>query len=279
MQIHEAIATFGLSLASVVATWFFARHYAFRRRIDIILFSAINIVNLAKVSKEKIDIRYKGQHLENLWILKFVLGNAGNIDITEAMIRREISLCLVEGIQVLDVEIVSQSAEMDVRLVFDDEKISLQPTYLPRRSTAAFQAIVHATAGRRLALGIIAMTRGVIENTGIRFEDLRAGVVTGAIGSFRHFVVRHRKLVKNVYWVLTSLVIAGGLGTMLLPYLPDLLRLDSSKVETLPPSVGLTLGVVFLVFGLFLLSLTLTLHRLMRFQDLFGYENEDEHGR
>jgi hypothetical protein len=166
MTAKEILITIILSLFSIVITIIITRHYSYRSCIAIIIASVFDIIDLSKVAKDKIEIFYNKIPIEQLWIIRAILNNQGNIDINSDMVHNPPSLRLIEDARIIDAENISNDNINKVdSFIMNEKSVVFNINYFQRRNLLAFQILVHTNKGISLKPDDIILSKGIIENT------------------------------------------------------------------------------------------------------------------
>lgn len=262
-----------IAILSLILGALITRYYATRRRINIVVPSAFNLVDLSRVAKEKIQILCNNKPIENLWVVRIVIQNRGNIDVESSAIRANPTLSFGESIEIIDIEQRHVGEENQVKATIRDTRFAeFKIDYLKRREQAAFQILVHSPKGDNFSPKDLSVAAGIIDNTDIHLANLAAGAMPATFTGVAKVIRKYRKLIGWAYLLLSLILILVGITDL---YDPSLLNLSKTTQSTFPvPSRWK--GTIPLVYGLVLLMPTILLIRKLRYLDLFSKDIDKE---
>jgi len=204
-----------LYVVSIIITIIIAvivtRYYSTRRILNLVIPSIFDIIDISRIAKEKIQILYKNNRIESLWVIRVVLQNSGNFDIEKNMVHIAPQIDFGNSVKVIDVEPIYTDSESEINAEISEEGFCIfNIGYLKRRKQSAFQILVHTQCGKSIDYKDISLNQGVIENTDIRLINLKRGFPTLFMKPASFFFV-HRRTAAIILLAFTCLIIFNGI--------------------------------------------------------------------
>lgn len=157
-------------LLSIVITIFITRHYSFRSALKIILTSIINLFDLSKFEKWKLDVLLNGKAVESLWVIKIILENCGNSDLIKTMECKPIKLTFPKNFEICDIKI-GKIDKNEIEASFDGDSIEIKIQYFKRKSIIPLQILATMKKAMKIDPNDIKLADGLIINTKINLID------------------------------------------------------------------------------------------------------------
>ena len=200
------------------------RHYSMRRSLVLVIPSVIDVVDLSRIAKEKIEVLYQGVRIESLWVIRVLIRNRGNVDIEKGMVRSNPRIDVGELAKAIDVEPVDESESSSIQSSIEEDRyVAFEINYLPRKAQAAFQVLAHTPNGFDLDPSAITLDRGIIQNTDLDLVNLSVPV-PGFWGILIRHVRRRRKIVLWAYMIFGSAcIVLSPLVAIYYQHIPKLL--------------------------------------------------------
>jgi len=279
MTLQEIVVAVLLSLISLVVGALVNRYYASRRKISIVVPSLFNLVDLSRVAADKVQILYANKPIESLWVIRIVVQNSGNADITEEMVQILPRVSFGEATSIIDVEPTHTSSESDAEaLVVDNRLVDIKINYLRRGRESAFQILAHAARGSAIDPNDIRIEQGLIENADLGIYNFLTAAVPSVLQQPYKILRKQRKLVARVYIVLSSLLVVFGVTSIL----ASGIRGWPEEVATTPLLEGIVqlilpkrplVGVLLIFYGFLLIVPSVYLLRRQHYLELFARDD------
>jgi len=280
MTLGELSVTIIVGIVTLLLGALISRHYALRSRLTVYVPSLFNLVSMSSVSSGKVSIVSDGRPLYSLWVIRAIVRNDGNHDITEKLVRSSPSLDLGPSAKIIDVLPVHISPESRVdALPTADSTLAFQISYLKRGSYSGFQVIVTTPQGGRIDAADLSLDPGLIENTKVKLDNVVGGFVPNIMRYPTKWLMRRNAIVPWAGYLLALAMVAMGAFVLIAPYIPESIRIGIPFCPSVRPTVTLwtrsliPVGIFGIVYGAFLFLYSFYLQRRVKYLNLFREED------
>lgn len=261
---ENLLVTLLVSAMSVVTggvlTWWFTS----RRRIDFAVISAIEALRLSMVPKERLEVIFNGQSLHSLWVVRVVLHNRGNLDVSRNLVREAPSLGFPLQCVILDASQLNADKGAAIAVTQSDHNLAFDIEFLPRGARVAFQILLRSDEKIEALGGSLNLKPGTIENTKISTVNTVSGRLGGTMSRLGRFIRRHPMAIVYIYLLSGLAIIVWATLSLIVPaqglHLYGLAEIPFRPLRKTAP---------MLANGLLMTLLSLYMWRLVRYRDLF----------
>ena len=110
----SVITTIILFILSIIITVLITKYYSFRSKLNIILTSIIDLVKISVLARGKVKILYNNEEVKSLSVIRIVIENQGNTDLSEEQVKIAPSIKFMPKIKVISIDDVSKTDKSNV---------------------------------------------------------------------------------------------------------------------------------------------------------------------
>jgi hypothetical protein len=271
MTVTEIEITIAVGLIMMLLGAVATRHYSSRRRINFIMPSLIDVVNISHLVKDNIKIYYRDVPIQSLWVLRLIVKNNGNFDINKDMIRNLPKLTFKDSVKIIDIEpVIYDDNALISGLRSSETSIDFDIEFLKRGKQTAFQILFHTVDDSRVRMDDIKLSEGVIENTTVKLIKLGTTVIpypfSRLVGS------GHKRIL-----IFVLMLIIGSLFFAIM----GILALFGHQQYLVPPPTkdlstkdNIFMGLFFIVYSFMFAVPAILLLRRYRYIKIFRWHEE-----
>lgn len=144
MNISNLLTGIGIALTIIITVW--------RVRVKYIAFEIITNSPLIPVQKDipkEIEIHYKGNIVNNVYLLVLKIENIGNVNITKEDFDENITISFTNQIRALFGEkIESKPENLDIKVEILDNKIQIHPLLFNKQESFTIKCLLEGDGGK-----------------------------------------------------------------------------------------------------------------------------------
>jgi hypothetical protein len=256
-------------LLSILLTIVITKHYSSRSELNIIIASILDLVRISSDAKDKIKVLYNNEEVKSLSVIRLVIENQGNNDISEDQVKVFPSLRFINNVKIINVDEISKGNKSNVQTkVIGDNEIQFHFKFLSRKNKCAFQILVHNEEGFTTSIRDLSFYEGVIKNTRLKFTNYDVSDLPSMIARMNHFIQTNYKAITVVYSLISFILFSLGVFMLINLVFPNTVKLIDSSNR---PTIENILSVILLWFlSFFLIAPILVAYRRIRYRMLFS---------
>jgi hypothetical protein len=168
------VVTVLTTVVAIVITALVTRWYSSRRALDIVLSSAVNVLQLPDVGAGRVTASYDGEPVRSLWSLTILVCNTGNVDIDSKQVRKAPAVALGGAVRVLDATVLTPERD-DRRVAVSSEpdgNVQFAIGYLRRGCGVECQLLLDQDGDADFSPDGLSLADCLVENADCRWLNL-----------------------------------------------------------------------------------------------------------